>query len=74
MAIAGHVSPKMLAHYSHVRMEAKRRALDSLASKPAKDVSSGDEERGYGTKDVTNPSSEPEVDSLWHKRRHKPVL
>jgi hypothetical protein len=24
MAIAGHVSPKMLAHYSHVRMDAKR--------------------------------------------------
>jgi Phage integrase family len=32
MAIAGHVSPKMLAHYSHVRLEAKRRALDALSS------------------------------------------
>lgn len=31
MAIAGHVSPKMLAHYSHVRLEAKRKALDALA-------------------------------------------
>jgi integrase len=30
--IAGHVSPKMLAHYSHVRIEAKRKALDALAS------------------------------------------
>ena len=30
MAIAGHVSPKMLAHYSHVRMDAKRKALDAL--------------------------------------------
>jgi hypothetical protein len=27
MAIARHVSSKMLAHYSHVRMDAKRRAL-----------------------------------------------
>jgi integrase len=35
MAIAGHVSPRMLAHYSHVRMEAKRRALDSLNPMPA---------------------------------------
>lgn len=31
MTIAGHVSPKMLAHYSHVRLEAKRKALDGLA-------------------------------------------
>jgi integrase len=36
MAIAGHVSPKMLAHYSHVRLEAKRQALDAL-SKGSKD-------------------------------------
>jgi integrase len=27
MAIAGHVSPRMLAHYSDVRLDAKRRAL-----------------------------------------------
>ena len=31
MAIAGHVSRKMLEHYSHIRMEAKRAALDSIA-------------------------------------------
>ena len=31
MAIAGHVSLRMLAHYSHVRLEAKRKALDALA-------------------------------------------
>jgi integrase len=35
MAIAGHVSPKMLAHYSHVRLQAKRTALDSLSTKQA---------------------------------------
>jgi hypothetical protein len=28
--IAGHVSQRMLAHYSHVRIEAKRKALDAL--------------------------------------------
>src|SRR5579884_49278 len=28
MAIAGHVSSKMLQHYSHVRLQAKRDALD----------------------------------------------
>jgi hypothetical protein len=30
-AIAGHVSPKMLQHYSHVRLQAKRTALDVLS-------------------------------------------
>jgi integrase len=33
MSIAGHVSAKMLAHYSHVRLEAKRTALANLASR-----------------------------------------
>ena len=32
MAIAGHVSRRMLEHYSHVRLEAKRRALDAIAA------------------------------------------
>jgi integrase len=31
MAIAGHVSARMLAHYSHVRLDAKRSALDALS-------------------------------------------
>jgi integrase len=31
LAIAGHVSTRMLRHYSHVRLEAKRTALDSLS-------------------------------------------
>ena len=31
MSIAGHVSRAMLSRHSHVRMEAKRRALDEIA-------------------------------------------
>ncbi len=31
MDIAGHVSKQMLKHYSHIRMEAKRAALESIA-------------------------------------------
>ena len=31
MAIAGHVSRRMLERYSHVRMEAKRSAMEALA-------------------------------------------
>ena len=34
MDIAGHVSKRMLKHYSHIRMEAKRRALESIVNKP----------------------------------------
>jgi integrase len=30
MAIAGHVSRKMIEHYSHIRMEAKRVAMDAI--------------------------------------------
>jgi hypothetical protein len=33
MSIAGHVSRAMLSGYSHVRMEAKRRALDEIAAR-----------------------------------------
>jgi integrase len=32
MAIAGHVSRSMIEHYSHIRMEAKRAAVDAIAS------------------------------------------
>jgi integrase len=37
MDIAGHVSKQMLKHYSHVRMEAKRAALESILDKPNPD-------------------------------------
>jgi hypothetical protein len=32
-SIAGHVSRAMLSRYAHVRMEAKRRALDEIAAR-----------------------------------------
>ena len=32
-SIAGHVSCAMLSRYSHVRMAAKRRALDEIAAR-----------------------------------------
>ena len=34
--IAGHVSKQMLKHYSHIRMEAKRKALEAIVTKPDK--------------------------------------
>ena len=41
MAIAGHVSPQMLEHYSHIRLAAKRKALDALSSKSVKAPEAG---------------------------------
>jgi hypothetical protein len=35
MDIAGHVSRQMLARYSHIRMEAKRKALEAIKTKAA---------------------------------------
>jgi integrase len=45
-SIAGHVSQKMLEHYSHIRLEAKRTALDALSRRRGIP--------GYGTNDATN--------------------
>jgi hypothetical protein len=36
--IAGHVSKQMLKHYSHIRMEAKRRALEAIVTKPGQNA------------------------------------
>src|SRR5262249_18810288 len=55
MSIAGHVSPKMLAHYSHVRLDAKRKALDAL--------SGGGSGGGYGTKSDTKSRDDSVPDS-----------
>jgi hypothetical protein len=50
MAIAGHVSTRMLEHYNHIRMEAKRKALNALSRKSSTE--------GYGTKyDTKSPST-----------------
>jgi hypothetical protein len=45
MSIAGHISQRMLAHYSHVRIEAKSKALDALAE--------GTKSKGCVTEHVT---------------------
>ena len=47
MSIAGHVSQRMLAHYSHVRIDAKRKALDALDA--------GSMVTGYDTTNDTKP-------------------
>ncbi len=53
-SIAGHVSAKMLAHYSHTRLQAKRMALDALASGRRDTAISGGAAVGYDTNSDTN--------------------
>jgi integrase len=60
MGIAGHVSKKMLQHYSHVRLEAKRSALDALSMKPVQKGDSRDTTEGYDTKNDTKLRREME--------------
>jgi integrase len=60
MGIAGHVSRKMLQHYSHVRMEAKRNALDALSMTPVQTGDSGGKKEGYDTNNDTKLQRELE--------------
>ena len=64
MSIAGHVSRRMLEHYSHIRTEAKRHAVECLEM-PSDEVSQGApnslaklDASAYVTKHVTNARPE----------------
>jgi integrase len=65
MAIAGHVSQKMLAHYSHVRLDAKRQALDAL--------NKGGSTEGYGTNNDTNAPPQPKPSPQVVEENGRPV-
>jgi tRNA(Ile2) C34 agmatinyltransferase TiaS len=52
LGIAGHVSKKMLEHYSHIRLSAKRTALDALSAR----------RRAYDTNHATKRQALSEVD------------
>jgi integrase len=52
--IAGHVSKRMLKHYSHIRMEAKRHALEAIVPKPVQK-----DDTAESTSVVPSPASQP---------------
>jgi hypothetical protein len=58
MSIAGHVSRAMLSRYSHLRTEAKRRAVDETASRQCA------ADRGLLRLVSSNPRAKPELGSL----------
>jgi hypothetical protein len=61
MAIAGHVSRQMLEHYSHVRLELKRKALKALQTRSANPLGKAD---GYDTNsDTRHTSGDSEEDT-----------
>ena len=70
--IAGHVSNRMLEHYSHIRLQAKRTALDALSSKRpshdtnhvTKQVFQGEHSRQVTEKMVGSAGLEPAASSL----------
>jgi hypothetical protein len=76
MDIAGHVSKRMLRHYSHIRMEAKRSALESIVRKQTNGFANQTEDsrtadgaksvgypqRAYGFRNGRAKKSEPKAD------------
>ena len=64
MALAGHVSRQMLEHYSHVRLDAKRRAVEALSRrhKGSTNVTNHvTRDAVGGFADSVNPSERPET-------------
>jgi Phage integrase family len=65
MDIAGHVSKQMLKHYSHIRMEAKRRALEAILQKQEGTFELVQQRAGAGSQIPTNAHApEPTDNSL----------
>jgi integrase len=75
MDIAGHVSKRMLRHYSHIRMEAKRSALESIVnqqtngndernsdSQASSSGTVGYPHRALGYRNRRGMQSEPQID------------
>jgi len=58
MDIAGHVSRQMLKHYSHIRMKAKREALDAVWKKQQEGTDGVKAERAQGTQDCSPECSD----------------
>jgi hypothetical protein len=56
MSVSGHVSRKMLEHYSHIRLEAKREAVRVLSS-----LRRAEETGGHVTERVTTERKDEEI-------------
>jgi integrase len=57
MALAGHMSREMLEHYSHVRMAAKREALDRMGRASPHTSDSPEQSSGSGLSEIASHST-----------------
>ena len=60
MDIAGHVSKQMLKHYSHIRMQAKRHALETIVQKRAETVTEKNAPQHYAQLPINTHAFEGE--------------
>jgi hypothetical protein len=58
MDIAGHVSRQMLKHYSHIRMQAKREALEAVGKKQEEAENTKREEDAKRAQDCSEKSAD----------------
>jgi integrase len=66
-SISGHLSRRMLEHYSHIRIDAKRQALDALDESRRdvhNDCGSGDADRATNGNDTEPPESSTDIPLL----------
>ena len=61
MALAGHVSRKMLEHYSHIRQDAKRQAVNVLSARVPKKRRTKGYDTNHDTKRATGRTVMPQV-------------
>ena len=69
MSMAGHLSRKMLEHYSHIRLQAKRRALDTTAAQPLLALIESDVNQNVNQQPESN--SKASAKSLMSGLRHR---
>ena len=57
-SVSGHLSRRMLEHYSHIRIDAKREALDALDVARRRDATNGNRE-GEHANETEIPARRP---------------
>lgn len=72
-SISGHLSRRMLEHYSHIRIDAKRQALDALDAARRSTAHNGDR-NGDGTNQTEIPTIVEVSDDLTSQSRHSLLL
>jgi hypothetical protein len=72
-SISGHLSRRMLEHYSHIRIDAKRQALDALDAARRSTAHNGDG-NGDGADQTAIPAIVEVGDDLTSQSRHSLLL